>query len=82
MNGDVVLKYTLPHTPQLNPIEPQWLVVKGAVGGAYFGDFESMQLCIARALERGEIPVVRLQEYMLGPTPPEGPPRVQVIYMN
>ena len=82
MNGDIVLKYTLPHTPQLNPIEPQWLVIKGAVGGAYFGDFESMQRCIARALERGEIPVVRLQEYMLGPTPPEGPPRVQVICID
>ena len=53
MNGDVVLKYILPHTPQLNPIEMQWLVVKGAVGGTYFGDFESMQKAIKCALERG-----------------------------
>lgn len=82
MGGDIVLKYTLPHTPQLNPIEPQWSSIKGAVGGTYFGDFEHMQIAIKHALERGEIPVVRLQEYMLGPTPPEGPPRVQVICID
>ena len=82
MNGEVVLKYNLPHTPQLNPIEPQWLVMKGAVGGTYFGDFESMQIAIKNALERMEIPVVRLYEYMRGPTPPDGPPRVQVICID
>lgn len=62
--GDIVLRYTLPHTPQLNPIEPQWAAVKGGVGSTYFGDFASMQQCIKDALENGEIPVVRLQEYM------------------
>ena len=46
-------KYNLPHTPQLNPIEPQRLVVKGAVGGTYFGDFQSMQIAIRNAMERG-----------------------------
>ena len=82
MKGDMVLKYTLPHTPQLNPIEMQWLVVKGAVGGTYFGDFASMQKTIKQALERGEIPVVRLQEYMLGPTPSKDPPSVEVICID
>ena len=82
MGGDVVLKYTLPHTPQLNPIEMQWLVIKGAVGGTYFGDFESMQKAIKQALERGEMPVVRLQKYMLGPTSPKDLPSVEIICVD
>ena len=75
----VVLRYTLPHTPKLNPIEPQWAAIKGGVGGTYFGDFGSMQICIKKALENGEITVVRLQEYMTDPASPRGDTGVEVI---
>ena len=61
MNGEVVLKYNLPHTPQLNPIEPQWLVIKGAVGGAYFGDFKGHadrhKECLGAGGDTGGAPV-------------------------
>ena len=77
--GGVVLRYILPHTPQLNPIEPQWAAIKGGVDGTYFGDFGSMQICIKKALENGEIPVVRLQEYMTDPASPRGDTGVEVI---
>lgn len=41
--GGAVLGHTLPHTPQPNPIGPQWAAIKGGVGGTCFGDFGSMQ---------------------------------------
>ena len=77
--GDVVLKYILPYTPQLNPIEPQWAAIKGGVGGTYFGDFGSMQTCIKDALENGEVPVVRLQEYLTDPASRRGETSAKVI---
>ena len=77
--GGVVPGHTLPHTPQLNPIEPQWAAIRGSVGGTYFGDFGSMQICIKKALENGEIPVVRLQECLTDPTSPRGGAGIKVI---
>ena len=81
-NGDVVLKYILPHTPQLNPIELQWCVTKGGTGGAYHGDFDALQLCIKEALENGDIPVVQLQEYMRSGKLRKGPIKVEIICID
>ena len=77
--GDAVLRHILPYTPQLSPIGPQWAATKGGVGGTYFGDFGSMQRCIRDALENGEIPVVRLQEYLTDTASPRGDASVKVI---
>ena len=38
-----------------------------------------MQACIKKALENGEIPVVRMQEYLADPASPRGAPRAEVI---
>ena len=50
-NGDVVVRHTLPYTPQVNPIELQWSSIKGFADGIYFENFEKMQQYIKTALE-------------------------------
>lgn len=79
---DIVIKYTLPHTPQLNPIELQWSCVKGCVDGIYFESFEAMQQYIKNALESGQIPVVKLQKYLSGSDARKGPPSVEVVCID
>ena len=63
-NGDVVLQFLPPRTPQHNPIEIQWREIRRAVAGIYFGDVDEMQKRIRQLLHSGEVPIVKLFEYM------------------
>ena len=66
VNGDVVLWYLPPHTPQHNPIEIQWRELKRALGCRYFkGGFEEMKTIIQKLLDSGEVATVKLLHYML-----------------
>ena len=80
--GNIILRYILPHTPQLNSIEPQWDAVKSGIGGTYYGSFEKMQQSVKKALENGEIPVVRPQKYMMIPDFERGDTRAEVICIS
>ena len=62
--GDVVLQFLPPRTPQHNPIEIQWLEIRRAIAGIYFGDVDEMQKRIRQLLHSGEVPIVKLFEYM------------------
>ena len=65
-NGDVVLWYLPPHSPQHNPIEVQWREIKRAITYRFFkGGLKEMQGAIRQLLGRGEVPVVRLLNYMI-----------------
>lgn len=81
-NGDVVVRHTLPYTPQVNPIELQWSSIKGFADGIYFENFEKMQQYIKTALKSGQIPVVKLQKYLTGPDSHNGPASVEVICID
>ncbi len=55
--GGVVLRYTLPHTPQLNPIEPQWNVLRRMMlAGRYFASVEDLRAVIAAIARRRCVP--------------------------
>lgn len=65
-NGDIVLHYLPPYTPQHNPIEMLWRGIKRAISGRYFeGGFEQMEKSIRRMLKEGEVCIVKLLDYML-----------------
>ena len=62
--GDVVLQFLPPRTLQHNPIEIQWQEIRRAIAGMYFGDVDEMQKRIRQLLHSGEVPIVKLFEYM------------------
>lgn len=59
-NGDVMLIHLPPYTPQLNPIEIQWKVIKERLAGRYFATIEELEDAIVRLVETGEVRPVRL----------------------
>jgi transposase len=58
--GDVVLMYLPPYTPQLNPIEIQWRMIKARLAGRYFATEDEMERSIIRLVESGEVQPVRI----------------------
>ena len=66
-NGAVEMLHIPPHTPQLNPIEIQWREVKVAIADLFFGDINKMRKTIRQMLDKKEIPIVKLFDWMLPP---------------
>lgn len=58
--GDVVLVCLPPYTPQLNPIEIQWRMIKARLAGRYFATKDEMERSIIRMVESGEVQPVRI----------------------
>ena len=58
--GDVVLIYLPPYTPQLNPIEIQWRMIKARLASRYFATEDEMEDSIIRLVESGEVQPVRI----------------------
>ena len=57
---DVVLIYLPPYTPQLNPIEMQWRIIKARLAGRYFATEENIEDAIIRLVESGEVQPVQI----------------------
>ena len=65
-NGDVVLWYLPPYTPQHNPIEILWRELKRAIACRYYDrGFPQMQKSMVRMITNGEVTVPKLFGYML-----------------
>ena len=58
------MQFLPPRTPQHNPIEIQWREIRRAIAGIYFRDVDEMYKRIRQLLHSGEIPIVKLFEYM------------------
>ena len=58
--GDVVLIYLPPYTPQLNPIEIQWRMIKARLACRYFATEDEMERSIVRLVESGEVQPVQI----------------------
>ena len=58
--GDVVLTCLPPYTPQLNPIEVQWRVIKARLACRYHSTEDEMERSIIRLVESGEVQPVRI----------------------
>ena len=59
-NGDVILIYLPPYTPQLNPIEIQWRIIKERLAGRYFASEEELEDAIIKLVESGEVKPVQI----------------------
>ena len=57
---DVVLIYLPPYTPQLNPIEIQWRIIKARLAGRYFATEDDLEDTIIRLVESGEVQPVQI----------------------
>ena len=64
-NGDVEILHLPPRTPQLNPIEIEWREIKTAIADIFFGDLDKMRDVIRQMTRNGEIPIVKMFDWML-----------------
>lgn len=63
--GDVEILHLPPHTPQLNPIEVEWREIKAAIADIFFGGLDKMRDAIRRMIRNGEIPIVKMFDWLL-----------------
>ena len=63
-NGRIVLKYFLPYTPELNPVEVQWRGIKKGTANTPCGGTEEMKGSIGAMLGNGEVRVVKMVDYL------------------
>ena len=63
-NGDVVLKFLPPYTPELNKIEGQWRGFKKATANRLYQTVGEMQKSIRVMLHRGEIKICEMGGYL------------------
>ena len=62
--GEIKLAYLLPYTPQLNPIEIQWRVLKEMLAGKYFESTDGLVGAITDLIDSGQMRPVRLMKYL------------------
>ena len=62
--GEIKLAYLPPYTPQLNPIEIQWRVLKEMLAGKYFESTDDLVGAIADLIDSGQMRPVRLMKYL------------------
>ena len=62
--GEIRLVYLPPYTPQLNPIEIQWRVLKDMLAGRYFGSTDDLIRAITNLIDSGQMKPVRLMNYL------------------
>ena len=65
MDGEIILEYLLPYTPQLNPVEIQWRVISMAIANTYFETVEDMMDQICKMMKSREIEDVKMFEYLM-----------------
>ncbi len=64
-NGEIVLEYLLPYTPELNPIEMQWRVIKRVLSAKVFGTLDEMEQSVRKLFARKEILPVKMFNYLM-----------------
>ena len=64
-NGEIVLEYLLPYTPELNPIEMQWRVIKRVLSAKVFGTLDEMEQSVRTLFARKEILPVKMFNYLM-----------------
>ena len=67
-DGDIRLVFLPPYTPQLNPIEMQWSVLKRLLPGRYFRSVGELKKAIMAIVDSGETKPVRLMSYLMPPS--------------
>ena len=68
-HGNVKLIFLPSHTPQINPIETQWAVLKKLVAGRYFKTAEDLADAVDTLIETNEMKPVKLMSYLVPDEP-------------
>ena len=63
--GDVVLAYLPKYTPQLNPIEIQWRVLKNMTAQRCFNNAEELAKSVQILADTGQLLPVKQTDYMI-----------------
>lgn len=61
----VIIKYLPPYTPELNPVEWQWSMIKKATANTLYKNTDEMKESIRRMLESGEVKAAKMSGYLL-----------------
>ena len=64
MGGDIQIRYFLPYTSELNPIEGQWRNVKKATANTLYENTSDMASAIRRMIASGEIIKATMSHYL------------------
>ena len=62
--GDIIIKYFPPYTPELNPTEGQWRILKKATANTLYGTVDGMKKSMRRMMHSGEIRVAKMSGYL------------------
>ena len=62
--GEIKLAHLPPYTPQLNPVEIQWRLLKEMLAGRYFEPTDGLVGAIADLIDSGQMRPVRLMKYL------------------
>ena len=63
--GEIKLDYLPPYTPQLNPIDIQWRVLKKMLAGKYFESTDSLVGAATDLIDSGQMRPVKLMKYLV-----------------
>ena len=61
---DIILLYLPPYTPELNPIEGQWRLLRKATANRLYKSTGAMKKSIASMVKRGEVKVAKMSAYL------------------
>jgi len=64
-DGDAVLRYITPYTPELNPAGVQWYIIKKVTANVLYGRTDAME-SVGRMLRGRETGVAKMSHYLLG----------------
>ena len=64
-HGKIMLIYLLSYTPQLNPIEPQWAVLKRLIAGRDLKSKDDLAYAVNTLIEAGQIKPVKLWDCLV-----------------
>ena len=63
--GEVAVEFLPKYTPELNPIETQWVAIRRYIGNAWFDNAGDARRIIRDGLRRKLITIVKLHDYLL-----------------
>jgi len=65
-DGDVLIRYLPPYTPELNPAGVQWRMIKKAAANTLYAGTDAMKKSVRRMLRTKEVGVAEMSHYLLG----------------
>ncbi len=65
-DGEILLEYTLPYTPELNPVEIRYREIKRRLSARIFNTLDDMERSVRKLFAKREILPVKMFQYLMG----------------